>query len=158
MNTFDTAAVIAHLEAEVAPVRVAATDDLTAEVANQYVSIEEVVLETPRLVSTVTDQFGSEKWVTKGYLNSEATAQTLANMGMKVYQSGDDFYAYFERKAVLKNGRKNSAVKTFDAELNAISGLTIETGAVANVRVYFHKYAFAGKSGVTAILDGIQVA
>ena len=157
MNDFDTAAVIAHLEAEVAPVRVVADNDYTAEVANQYVTVADVTLETPRLVSTVVDQFGHSKWVVKGYLNSAETAQDLAAMGMKVYQSGEDFYAFFERKAVLKSGRNNSPVKCFDADLNAVNGLTVQTGDVANVRVYFHKYSFAGKSGVTAILDGVQV-
>ena len=91
---------------------------------------------------------------------SDSDAQELRDMGVSVKSEEGVNIVNLRKKAKNKNGEAQKAPQVVTADLTAMTSEQISkigNGTKANLRIRTYDWNFGGKSGTSAVLEGVQV-
>jgi len=71
--------------------------------------------------------------------------------------NGTYYKANVKRKAIKKDGERNTAPDVLDGNKQKIESGSIGNGSVGNVMLFQYPYDVAGRKGVASILSKVQV-
>ena len=125
------------------------------------VIIRDAEMHWAKLVKPV-DPFGTLQWELQIRTRDKDTAKSWKNdFFLTVKQEDDDDGVYWKsnlkRKAIKKDGEKNTAPDVLDGSKQPIDGGTIGNGSVGNVMLFQYPYDVGGRKGVSSILSKVQV-
>ena len=91
---------------------------------------------------------------------SDADATTLREKGITVKSEDGKNTTTFRKKAKNKKGEDMSRPQVVHADLSELSTnemRSIGNGTECNIRLRFYDWTFNGRSGTSAVLEGIQI-
>jgi hypothetical protein len=108
------------------------------------------------------EPFGTLQWELQIRTRDKATAKDWKdNFYLTVKQEDDDDGVYWKanlkRKAIKKDGEKNTPPDVLDGAKQPVDGSTIGNGSVGNVMLFQYPYDVGGRKGVSSILSKVQV-
>lgn len=104
-----------------------------------------------------TEAFGVSQYEVQIATMDASKADELKAYGITVKESGGKFTASLKRKEIGRDGSANDPVRVVDASNQPTSKTNIGNGSTGNVIVFLAPYDFAGRQGVTAVLNAVQI-
>ena len=113
-------------------------------------------------LSKPVEPFGTLQWELQIRTRDKETAKDWKdNFYLTVKQEDDDDGVYWKanlkRKAIKKDGERNTPPDVLDGAKQPVDGSTIGNGSLGNVMLFQYPYDVGGRKGVSSILSKVQV-
>lgn len=113
-------------------------------------------------LSKPVEPFGTLQWELQIRTRDKDTAKKWKeDFYLTIKQEDDDDGKYWKanlkRKAIKKDGDKNTPPDVVDGSKQPIDGATIGNGSVGNVMLFQYPYDVGGRKGVSSIISKVQV-
>ena len=125
------------------------------------VIVRDAELHWAKLVRPV-EPFGTLQWELQLRTRDKDVAEGWKKdfyLTVKPEEDDDGMYykANVKRKALKKDGDKNTAPEVLDGNKKSIDGNIVGNGSVGNVMLFQYPYEVGGRKGVSSILSKVQV-
>lgn len=89
----------------------------------------------------------------------ENTKKLVESDGLTVKNKGDERgdYVTLKRKVMKRDGEKRQPPRVTDSHCNPWDGKLIGNGSICNIKYTPYEWNAAGRSGVSAFLDAVQI-